>query len=162
MSFLSQSPVQRGGTQPPDDVDGLLRAFFKAQMPHPWPSPAALSPPRILTLPVARATKGWPLMRSRLALAVAVALLAFGFSLFLLYGTFQGPLASEGNGIRVKGLNASRTNNPLQNEMPPRVEFPSEFPLPNKVKIEESLIQDSGGAVKAIKVDVIDWPMPPK
>ena len=84
MSLLSPPPVQRGGTQPPDDMDSFLRAFYKAQMPHPWPSLAAPSPRRT----AARPAKGWPLMRSRLAVAASVGLLAVGS--LLLAGAFQG------------------------------------------------------------------------
>jgi hypothetical protein len=60
--------------QPADDLDGLLRAFYQSEMPHPWPSP-----PR----PASRATdrrasRGPSLFRSRLALAASVALLLLG------------------------------------------------------------------------------------
>ena len=31
---------------PPDDeIDGLLRAFFRAELPHPWPAMKAPAPP---------------------------------------------------------------------------------------------------------------------
>ena len=46
MSLLSP-PASRGG-QPPEDVDRRLRAFFRAQMPDPWPTPDA---PRRRPLP---------------------------------------------------------------------------------------------------------------
>jgi hypothetical protein len=61
---------------PPDDeIDGLLRAFFRAEVPHPWPAmKAPAAPPPAPARPA--------LWRSRLALAASVALLALG-SLFL-------------------------------------------------------------------------------
>ena len=67
---------------PPDDeIDGLLRAFYRAQVPHPWPAlKAPAAPPR--TTPVRPAPSRPPLWRSRFALAASVALLALS-SLFL-------------------------------------------------------------------------------
>jgi hypothetical protein len=63
---LVEPPVQ-----PDDDLDGLLRAFFRAEMPDPWPSLEA--PP---TLPAAFLHR--PLVRSKVALAASVALLVTG------------------------------------------------------------------------------------
>jgi hypothetical protein len=58
---------------PPHDVDRLLRDFFRAEMPHPWPAadvPAMrVAPPR--TLP-------WYRSPFRLALAASVLLAATG------------------------------------------------------------------------------------
>jgi hypothetical protein len=58
--------------RPPENLDGLLRAFFQAEMPASWPAPELPAesfrrPPR----PAAR----WAMTRSRLALAASVALL---------------------------------------------------------------------------------------
>lgn len=66
--------------KPGDDLDGLLRTFFRSQMPQPWPA----SPARhAKNLSPARPTSSrHPLMRSRFALAASVALLLLG-SLFL-------------------------------------------------------------------------------
>jgi hypothetical protein len=55
-----------------DDLGGLLRTFFRRQLPQPWP------PPRVIPISVApsrRPTSGRSLMRSRWALAASVALL---------------------------------------------------------------------------------------
>ena len=35
--------VEPPSTQPSDDLDGLLRAFFRRQMPHPWPTGCSFS-----------------------------------------------------------------------------------------------------------------------
>jgi hypothetical protein len=62
--------------KPGDDLDGLLRAFFRGQMPNPWPAPRL---PRFRTATPARpAPPGRPLMRSRWALAASVGLLLLG------------------------------------------------------------------------------------
>lgn len=153
MSLLSPPPVQRGGPLPPDDVDAVLRAFFKAQMPDPWPSPDVSAPRRNATLAVARPSKGWPLMRSRLAVAASVALLVGGS--LLLSGAFQvRPAAPTGPTIfngRAEALNPDGT---------PKTPSAPDARLPAKIKINESLIQEPSGTT--IKVDVIDWPTPPK
>lgn len=66
---------------PPDDeIDGLLRAFFRAELPHPWPAMKAPAAPQ--TAPVPSSPPHPALWRSRLALAASVALLALG-SLFV-------------------------------------------------------------------------------
>ena len=67
MDFARQAPET--GTEPVDDV---LRAYFRAQLPRPWP--AAPRPPRA----VARAA--WPLRlpSHRLALAASLGLLFVG------------------------------------------------------------------------------------
>jgi hypothetical protein len=58
-----------------DPIDALLGAFFKSEMPTPWP---AFQPParsRTLPLPARRAPAGQRLLGSRVALAASVALL---------------------------------------------------------------------------------------
>jgi hypothetical protein len=71
----------RPPVSPGEDLDGLLRAFYQAQLPHPWPDFQA---PGAAGTPSARGAGGrrLPLLRSRLALAASVALLVFG-SFFL-------------------------------------------------------------------------------
>jgi len=153
MSLLSPPPVPRGGAQPPDDVDDLLRAFFKAQMPKSWPAPDVPASRRAASLPVARPVKGWPLMRSRLAVAASVALLVGGS--LLLAEAFQGrPNGPAGPTItngKAEALNPDGT---------PKAPTSPEIHLPAKIKINESLIQEPNGTT--IKVDVIDWPTTPK
>jgi hypothetical protein len=62
--------------KPSDDLDGLLRAFFRAQMPHPWPSPRVS---RFRTTPATTLTSSRrPVNRSRWALAASVGLLLLG------------------------------------------------------------------------------------
>ena len=152
MSLLSPPPIQRGGTQPPDDLDDVLRAFYKAQMPKAWPLLAVPAPRRTVPPPIARPAKGWPLMRSRLAVAASVALLAVGS--LLLAGAFQGRSNAPADPIRVNGTSADSEYDPNQHPTPPRDD------VPLKLKINESLIQEPNGTT--IHVDVIDWPTTPK
>jgi hypothetical protein len=155
MTLLSPS-ASRGGAQPPDDIDKWLRAFFKAQMPHPWPSPEAPAPRRVAPPPVARPAPRWPLMRSRLALAASVALLATG--LLFLAGAFQGRMNPAAPPIHMDG-SANRENDPIHKGTQPLAD-PHDAQAPPKLKIDESLIQEPDGT--KIEVKVIDWPVSPK
>lgn len=77
MSLAQRPPMAPGGREPfPDDPDRLLRTFFRAEMPVPWP---AWQPPAVPAGPPRRS-----LLRSRLALAASL--------LFLI----SGPLALSG------------------------------------------------------------------
>ncbi len=60
--------------QPGDDLDGLLRKFFKSQLPQPWPAPQA----RVSVTSSKRYAVGRSLVRGRWALAASVALLFLG------------------------------------------------------------------------------------
>ncbi len=79
MTFLKDPVVSSG-----DDLDNLLRAFFQAEMPNPWP--AVEVPARRLQLAAPEEapapSRHSSLWRSRLALAASVALLVSG-TLFL-------------------------------------------------------------------------------
>jgi hypothetical protein len=55
-----------------DEIDGLLRAFFQAEMPKPWP---AFKAP---VTPSANAPGFWAKSRSRFALAASVTMLLLG------------------------------------------------------------------------------------
>jgi hypothetical protein len=58
------------------ELDVLLRNFFRAEMPDPWPT---LKAPVEATLPPARPMpRRWTFIRSKLALAASVALLMAG------------------------------------------------------------------------------------
>jgi hypothetical protein len=93
-----------------DDVDGVLRAFFKAQVPAPWPALKALA---VAT----ETTKGWPMMRSRLALAASVAILVLGLS--FLSGAFYGRANPSEQRITVDRPSASAENDPLHHAVQP-------------------------------------------
>lgn len=69
---------------PPDELDEMLRGYFQAEMPHPWPQAACgVAQPR-LRPERCQASTWW---NSRLALAASIALLLLGS--LLLSRTFQ-------------------------------------------------------------------------
>src|SRR5712692_10154259 len=86
MSFYeptSVDPMSR--ERNPDETDRLLREFFQAQMPDPWPN---LEPPaQPIAAPAQAPGRRWNLVRSRLALAASIALLVGGH--LFLSGTFR-------------------------------------------------------------------------
>ncbi|HZT79508.1 MAG TPA: hypothetical protein VFA26_04785 [Gemmataceae bacterium] len=75
MNILARPPVDPPGNGRPDDeLDGLLYAFFRRQMPDPWP--AFRRPARPAEAP--RQRSRWAGFRPYLALAASVALLVIG------------------------------------------------------------------------------------
>src|SRR5262249_8812002 len=77
MTLSLQPPVRpEDARQPGDEFDALLRAYFRAEMPDPWPSFEA--PLRKTVVPFRKPARRFPLMRSRLAVAASVALLVGG------------------------------------------------------------------------------------
>jgi hypothetical protein len=69
------APLSTGEGPAPDDLEAILRAYFRAEVPDPWPAPP-------LTRAAARDARPGPAGRgpgrSRLALAASVALLVAG------------------------------------------------------------------------------------
>jgi hypothetical protein len=95
MSVIEPPLVDRSPFSPADDeLDGLLRSFFRAEAPNPWP---ALQPPAA-ALPIARAVprRPLPLSRSRVALAASVALL-FGGQAWLYHSHQAEETSSAGS-----------------------------------------------------------------
>jgi len=83
--------VPNSGRPPEDDLDGLLRSFFKAELPRSWPS-FVIPASRNGVLPMRRvqtAPRSSP-WRSRLALAASLLLLIAG-ALVLFGGSTGGP-----------------------------------------------------------------------
>jgi hypothetical protein len=71
--------VLRLPDHPPDDLDGLLSAYFQEEMPTPWP---AWSPPqtnRPADVGRSLGPKRWLAVRRRLAVAASVAALLVGY-----------------------------------------------------------------------------------
>ena len=116
MSFLVASPNHRNDDPPEDgQVDRLLRAFYRAEMPNPWPSFATpADAPTLLSFPTptARRPLSW---RSRLALAASVALLVTGMG--ILSGKFSSSTGDDPSHNRIIDEGATRlspgSNQPL-------------------------------------------------
>jgi hypothetical protein len=123
MSLSTQPPVSPG-----EDLDGLLRAFYQAQLPHPWPdfkAPAAGGAPSARLRRFAR-------LRSRLALAASVAIL------------IAGSFILSGNGFRDTEKEQFLGNRPTE-------------AMKERLKIEVSTsLEVSNNAPPAIKVNVTD------
>ena len=89
---ISQPPVEHRQTGPSaDDVDGLLRDFFQASLPRPWPTFNRPLPEVMLPLP---RPAGWR-QRFRSSLALAASLLLLGVSLWLLTGKMPDRSSSQ-------------------------------------------------------------------
>jgi hypothetical protein len=67
-------PLSTGEAPPPDDLDALLQAYFRAEMPQPWPAPPLVRAAEASVKPKRARTVG----RSRMALAASVAILVGG------------------------------------------------------------------------------------
>lgn len=137
MSVVAPPPNVPGETQSrDDDLEALLRSFFRAEMPDPWPSleaPASRLPFRPVHRPERPA-----LWRSRLALAASVALLVVG-SLFLL-GKQQAPEVAPGG--KVPAIGSTQERNGLDH-------FPTQGP---KIQSEGLKLMPDGNAAYEIKV----------
>ncbi len=104
---LLKDPVSSSG----ENLDNLLRAFFQAEMPNPWP--ALEVPSRIvLTVPDREEDPpprlGGSLFRSRFALAASIALLVAGP--LLLSGVFRDSNTKPSTPVQTEPVNASRDN----------------------------------------------------
>jgi hypothetical protein len=124
--------VPNSGRPPEDDLDGLLRAYFQAEMPDPWPSFEAPAP-RNGVLPFRRPqhTRRFNLWRSRLALAASILLLIAG-ALFLFGGsrmndaTSSNPVKGRPNTAGIEKLPAP---DPFIQVDPDGAKFRQDIPL---------------------------------
>ena len=134
-----------------EPLDALLGAFFRAEMPSPWP--AFHRPARTrLSLDQARASRR-PAYAGRLALAASVGLL---FVCSWLFPTVMAPRAPRGESLPTIGP-ASASKGGL-----PQIELPAEKPgnhAPDKVKSSLHLEQGSDGRTGG-KITVEEYPSP--
>ena len=72
--MTSAPPLSTGENRTPDDVETILRSYFRAEMPRPWPAPP-LTGASVQGFP---ARLGRRLSRSKLALAASLAVLVGG------------------------------------------------------------------------------------
>jgi hypothetical protein len=126
--------------QPADDLDGLLRAFYRKEMPRRWPMPP------VRPLPLRRdKPRNFASFRSHLALAASLALLLLGA---LLAG------GGKYNSVAPPGLR-------LPGDGDAKRVVPFKEVGPEKLKSSLSLEQDPEGGT-AIKVDYFEEVPPPK
>jgi hypothetical protein len=121
-----------GSARSGDDLDGLLRAFFRAEMPHPWPE---LEPPAYTTVPSSRLAFWRGIKRSHLALAASVALLIAGAMLF------SGKVPAVGNIF--KGNDIATV--PTEDHHPKKAQ-PDKAIDPDSVLKNESIVVTPEGA----------------
>jgi hypothetical protein len=100
--------LPRNAARPPDDLDEVLRAFFRAELPDPWP--ALKVPARPVTRPKPSSTRR-PFWGSRFALAATVGLCLAGSA--LLGSVFPAggpavPVAPEKGNDVASGLRETR------------------------------------------------------
>jgi hypothetical protein len=151
MNQIAPPSLSRGGAQPPDDLDGLLRAFFQAELPRQWTAPTTPSV-RLAPPPARKTPKGWPVLRTRLALAASVLILAAGA--LVLAGAFRG--AGTGNGLAIKDLISE--HKPLPGDPVP---LPHETKIPQDVNLKDTLILGPDGVMR-LNVDASYVPANPK
>jgi hypothetical protein len=145
------APPQPAGDDP---IDALLGAFFKGEMPDPWP---AFQPParsRTLPLPARRAPVVRRLVGSRVALAASVALL-------LLCGWLLGgksvPTAAPGLPALPSPGSADRDNHyPSTAPTPAEPSAPAETRPSSRVS--EPVLEHKDGRT-GVRIDV-DEPSP--
>jgi hypothetical protein len=125
------SPRTHGGpNRLPEDLDGLLRQFFRAEMPEPWPAAPPLPQPRPRpAVSPRKRTAGRPWFRfsTRFAVAASVALLVIGY--LALAGRF--PTGGVSGGTAIDGTN------PTADKLKPGTLPPSVRPkriVPEKVE----------------------------
>jgi len=127
MSITIPPFVRSRSDRPDDDVDTLLRDFFHAETPKPWPMPPAVGPRNgtyangqgtlsLTAKPVQPSRKPWALS-SRLALAASLGGLLVGT--WLLSGQFKGNpqpddanLGSPSGSIKIREQIIQRGNEP--------------------------------------------------
>jgi hypothetical protein len=117
MKSLSQSPSeQQGHAQPQNDLDGLLGAYFQAQMPQTWPE--AKSATELSSAAWGRSPRSRILVGSRILLAASLMFLLLG-QVFL-SGKFTAlpPVRSERDSGKIEATKR-------MGEMPPKRAVPA-------------------------------------
>jgi hypothetical protein len=118
MTYSTRPPINLRFTSPPDEVDGLLRRFYRAQLPVPWPAPPQVPVEQPTPQPQRLAVSRF-FRLDRLAVAAAVVLLVIGY--LALQGWFPDPkpnkpansLTPGGEiGRKLKIIERQPTNNP--------------------------------------------------
>jgi len=148
MKRVVDNPVSPGG-----DIDALLGAFFKGEMPGRWP--AFQPPPRRRALPF-RGARPRPrfALGSRLALVAAMLLLML--SGWLLSGKFPGPAVHPD----IPGLSDPKANS--KDRLPPQFHLVPDDPAPESKpgpgKVKSNFILEQGAEGTGIRIDVEEVP----
>jgi hypothetical protein len=114
MNDLRRPLTQGGPGRPPENLDSLLRRFFRSEMPKPWPVAPKVQAPAARKL---QPSRRWFRHSSRLALAAAVALFLIGY--LVLARKF--PADKMAPSIRPDIANKNRPRPLLPPKMPNRV-----------------------------------------
>jgi hypothetical protein len=100
MTYSTRPPVNPRFSSPPDQLDGLLHRFYRAQWPDPWPAAPRVAS-ECKTTPVPRQLSMVRFFRppARVAVAACVALLVIGY--VALQSWFPDPRARPTNAGKV-------------------------------------------------------------
>jgi len=129
--------LEEPSLHPGDNLDNLLRAYFQAEMPNPWPSMEAPAPGLSVAPGLPAPAKGrGSLFRSRLALAASITLL------------LAAPLFLGGKLRDTSAPGELRDGIPSAGTLDPRG--------PKKYRSSEGLIQKSDGTY--IQIDIFELP----
>ena len=79
MTYSTRPPINLRFTSPPDEVDGLLRRFYRSQLPDPWPAPPQVPLEQPMTPQPPRLAVARFFRPGRVAVAAAVVLLVIGY-----------------------------------------------------------------------------------
>jgi hypothetical protein len=129
----------------PDDLDPLLRRFFKSELPAPWPAcPTPAEPARLVV--AEKPAASWLELSQRFAsrFALALSLLLFVGAAWGLSEMFLNPRAPVG-------------------EVNPTAVLPIELqnPSASRFKVNEHLVQPKDGATQ-IQIEIHEFVPPPK
>jgi hypothetical protein len=145
MKFVTRPPIDANGVgHAGDDLDEALSAFFRSEMPQPWPSLKLPGGAPVRPAPPAPVPSQSPWFRSpRFALAASVALLILGYA--VLAGALTAPTNVESpsfqdHGAGLKGIK--------------RDVHPPDVPIEDDVDLRGWMEQD-GNQPTTIHFDVI-------
>jgi hypothetical protein len=112
-------------------LDGLLRAYFQAQLPEPWPEIKLPAQPAVAGKQALSGRR--PQRYSRLALAAAVLLLFIGH--FCLSGLYSDPVPAELYPAKFEATNRSRSK-PIEDKL--------SMPQPGNLQLKAKTAKKNG------------------
>lgn len=147
MKFVTRPPIDANGVaHGDDDLDEALFAFFRSEMPHPWPRlklPEGATAPPVRPAQPAPAPSRRPWFRSpRFALAASVALLIAGYA--VLSGALAPPTPPDNTSLNDSGAGRKGIERDVK---------PSKDPLEDDVDLR-GWIEQEGNKPTTIHFDV--------